>query len=138
MDMLRRAIPAARVKTFVPPYDRVSPVALETLRAQGFHICTQSRNLAPMSGWTQLKGFAAGSLGKGQTLYVCDDYLFTHKREPAENLRLARAALREHELLIVCNHYWMFDYPWRSQPNREFMAAWDAGWTTCWRRTTGL
>ena len=126
LDMLRRAMPAAQVKTFVPPYDRVSPGALEALKAQGFHICTQSRNLAPMRDWPQLNGFAAGSLGRGQALFVCDDYLFTHKREPADSLQLARAALHENALSIVCNHYWMFDYPWREEPNREFMAAWDA------------
>jgi len=124
VDLLRRAFPAAEVKTFVPPYDRISPVALEELIAAGFHISTRSHNLAPLTALPQLAGFAAGRINQRQMLFVCDDYLFTHQRDPAESLRLARAALADEDLSIVCNHYWMFYHPWRSQPKAADIAAW--------------
>ncbi len=125
-ETLRRAIPAARVTTFVPPYDRISPIALEALAAAGYHICTMSHNLAPLPAWPQIRGFAAQRIADGRALFVCDDYIFTHKRAPAESLKMARAALARNKLTIVCNHYWMFSHPWRAQPNPADMTAWNA------------
>ena len=126
IDRLRRAFPAAAIKTFIPPYDRISPVALEELIATGFHISTMSHNLAPLPPLPQIAGFAAGRINPRQMLFVCDDYLFTYQRDPAESLRLARVALAAKDMTIVCNHYWMFYHPWRPQPNEADIAAWNA------------
>lgn len=126
VGLLQRAFPAAEVRTFIPPYDRISPVALEELRAAGFHISTMSHNLAPLPALPQIAGFDAGRINRRQMLYVCDDYLFSYQRDPAESLRLARAALATDDLTIVCNHYWMFYHPWRSQPNVADIAAWQS------------
>ena len=124
--LLERAFPAADIKTFIAPYDRLSPVALEELIARGFHISTMSPNLAPLPELPQVTGFGAGTIGTGQMLYVCDDYLFSYKRDPAESLRLARWALAENDLTIISNHYWMFFHPWRTQPNPADFGAWNA------------
>ena len=124
VDLLRRAFPAADIKTFIPPYDRISPVALEELIAAGFHISTMSHNLAALPALPQIAGFDAGRINQRQMLYVCDDYLFTYQRDPTESLRLARGSLATKDLTIVCNHYWMFYHPWRSQPNAADIAAW--------------
>ena len=124
VDLLRRAFPAADIKTFIPPYDRISPVALEELIAAGFHISTMSHNLSALPALPQIAGFDAGRINQRQMLYVCDDYLFTYQRDPAESLRLARGSLATKDLTIVCNHYWMFYHPWRSQPNAADIAAW--------------
>ncbi len=126
MAMLERVFPAASVRTFIPPYDRISPVALEELVARGFLISTQSLNLAPAPQLPPIAGFAAGPIRAGQTLFVCDDYLFSHKRAPTESLRLARRALARNDLTIVSNHYWTFFHPWRAQPNRPDYTAWNA------------
>ena len=126
LALLERAFPAARVKTFIAPYDRLSPVALEQLIAGGFHISTMSLNLAPLSDLPQIVGFAAGEIRRGQMLYICDDYLFSYKRAPAESLKLARSALAGNALTIISNHYWMFFHPWRDEPNPADMAAWNA------------
>ncbi len=126
MALLERAFPAASIRTFVPPYDRISPVALEELIARGFHISTRSLNLAPVPQLPQISGFAAEEIKPGQKLFVCDDYLFSHKRDPAESLARARAALEKNDLIIISNHYWMFFHPWRSQPNPADFAAWQA------------
>ncbi len=126
LALLERAFPAATIKTFIAPYDRLSPVALEQLIAGGFHICTMSLNLAPLPQLPRIQGYAAGTMKKGQMLYVCDDYLFTYKRKPAESLSLARAALAGNRLTIISNHYWMFFHPWRDEPNPRDFAAWNA------------
>ena len=76
-----------------------------------------SLNLAPLPALPQIADFSAAPINEGQMLYICDDYLFSHKRDPAESLLLARAALAQNELTIICNHYWMFFHPWRAQPN---------------------
>ena len=124
VDQLQRAFPAADIKTFVPPYDRISPVALEELMAAGFHISTMSHNLAPLPALPQIAGFAAGRVNQRQMLFVCDDYLFTYQRAPAESLRRAAASLTTGQMTIVCNHYWMFYHPWRPEPNAADLAAW--------------
>ncbi len=124
VDLLRRAFPAAEITTFVPPYDRISPIALEELIAAGFHISTRSHNLAPLPALPQIAGFDAGRINQQQMLFVCDDYLFTYQRDPAESLRLARESLANDDLTIVCNHYWMFTHPWRPQPNAADITAW--------------
>lgn len=126
MAMLERAFPATSVRTFIPPYDRISPAALTELSSRGFHICTKSLNLAPAPQLPQISGFAAGEIRAGQNLFVCDDYLFTHKRDPAESLQLARAAIKEKALTIISNHYWTFFHPWRAQPNQLEYVAWNA------------
>ena len=126
MAILGRAFPNATIDTFIPPYDRISPHALEELIARGFHINTMSLNLAPLPQLPDIAGFGAARINRRQALYVCDDYLFTHKRGPAESLPLARNALARNALTIICNHYWMFFHPWRPQPNAPDYAAWNA------------
>ena len=126
MAILERAFPAAKIKTFIAPYNRLSPVALTELIARGFHICTQSLNLAPLPDLPPLAGFGVGAIDERQMLYVCDDYLFNYQRDPAESLRLAIAALAQNDLTIISNHYWMFYHPWRPEPNRPDIAAWNS------------
>ena len=126
LAMLQEAIPAAAVNTFVPPYDRISPQALEALIDGGFHISTRSHNLAPLPQLPKVASPGAAAIGHGQALFVCDDYLFTHTRAPAESLRRARRMLMDQRLIIVSSHYWMFYHPWRGQPGAEMMAAWSA------------
>ena len=77
MALLERAFPAASIRTFIPPYDRISPVALEELVARGFNISTRSLNLAPVPQLPQISGFASGEIRAGQKLFVCDDYFFS-------------------------------------------------------------
>ena len=125
-SILQGAFPAASIRTFIAPYDRLSPVALEELIEGGFQISTMSLNLAPLPQLPQIAGFGAGAIKEGQMLYVCDDYLFSYQRDPAESLRKARMALRENELAILCNHYWMFFHPWRARANKPDMVAWQA------------
>ena len=126
MSILKRAIPAASIRTFIAPYDRMSPVALEELVAWGFHICTMSLNLAPAPMLPQIAGSGAAAINAKQMLYVCDEYSFTHTRPAEESLALARVALAENALTILGNHYWMFFHPWRAQPNASNYAAWNA------------
>ena len=73
-----------------------------------------------------LTGFGVGAIDERQMLYVCDDYLFNYQRYPAESLRVARAALAQNDLTIISNHYWMFYHPWRPEPNRPDIAAWNS------------
>jgi len=125
LALLQRALPAATIQTFVAPYDRLSPAACAELIERGFHISTQSLNLAPLPALPQISGFGAAPIARRQMLFVCDDYLFSYKRPPAESLRLARAALARNDLTIICNHYWMFYHPWRPRPNPADFAAWN-------------
>jgi len=126
LTILKRAFPAATIQTFIAPYDRLSPIALSELIQAGFHISTQSVNLAAMPSLPQLAGHQAAAINPRQTLYICDEYLFSHRANPAESLQRARTALAHNELTIVCNHYWMFFHPWRATPNPEAIAHWNS------------
>ena len=126
LAIVNDAIPSAPVKTFIAPYDRLSPAAMRRLIELGFHIATQSWNLAPLPELPQIAGHAAARLNAGQSLFVCDDYVFTHRSDPAQSLARARQLLSENELTIISNHYWMFFHPWREQANAADMAAWNA------------
>ena len=126
LALLKQAFPAADVRTFIAPYDRLSPAAIEELIAAGFHISTRSLNLAPVPALPQIAGHGAAAITTGQTLFVCDDYIFNHKRDPAQSLSIARATLAAHDLSIICNHYWMFYHPWRDHPNPAAYAAWQS------------
>ena len=125
MSILQRAFPSASIGTFIAPYDRMSPIALEELIARGFHICTMSLNLAPAPALPQISGHAAAAINERQRLYVCDEYLFTHQRAAEESLLRARSALKENALTIISNHYWMFYHPWRDSPDAGRLSAWN-------------
>ena len=127
LQILDDAIPAASINTFIAPYDRLSPTAMRELIARGFHIATQSwKNLAPLPELPQIAGHAAAKIAAGQSLFVCDDYLFTHRIDPAQSLARARQLLSRNDLTIISNHFWMFFHLWREEPNAADIAAWNA------------
>lgn len=126
LALLNEAFPAAKIRTFIAPYDRLSPAAIEELIAAGFHISTRSLNLAALPALPQIAGHGAAAITARRALFVCDDYQFTHRRDPAQSLLMARAALEENDLAIICNHYWMFYHRWRGRPNAPVYAAWNS------------
>ena len=126
LAILKQAFPAAPIRTFIAPYDRLSPTAIDELIRGGFHIVAQSDNLAPLPSLPQLRGHQAAAIRPGQMLYVCDEYLFSHKVKPSKSLRRARKAIAGNDLTIVSNHYWMFFHPWRPTPNAEDFACWNS------------
>ena len=125
LAVLKQAFPAAEVRTFIAPYDRMSPIAIDELITRDLHISTQSLNLAALPALPQIVGHGAAPIQGGQMLFVCDEYIFTYKHDPDQSLRMARAALAGNELTIFCNHYWMFYHPWRAHPNARDYAAWN-------------
>lgn len=62
LDILHQAFPDIPIKTFIAPYDRLSPTAVKEIIAQGFTISTQSTNLPPMPELPQLRGHQHASL----------------------------------------------------------------------------
>ena len=126
LAILNQAFPAASIQTFVAPYDRLSPTAISELIQGGFHISTQSVNLAAVPGLPQLTGHQAAAINQAQMLYVCDEYLFSYQVDPSESLRRARTATANYDLTMVSSHYWMFFYPWRSSPNAADITCWNS------------
>ena len=81
---------------FIPPYDalvRQSRSRLEALVKRGFHICTQSWNTSSAAKAPAFagscSGSAAGEIGRGQLLFVCDDYAFTHPARCRDRIAVA-------------------------------------------------
>ena len=126
MAILKDAIPSATVRSFIAPYDRLSPVALKELIERGFHIVTQSWNLSPRPDLPQIAGHASARIAGDQTLFICDEYLFTHKTDPSVSLRRARQLLSSQRLTIISNHHWMFTWPAPGKPCAAARAAWHA------------
>ena len=122
--ILEEAFPDADIKTFIAPYDRVSPVALEMILEAGFDVCTNSENLKAIPALAHIDAYQRHLIDGGRVLYTCDEYLFTHREDPADCLAHARSRLQSENLLITANHYWTFFYDWDGA-NRDLQAAWD-------------
>ena len=111
MALLERAIPAGLIQTFIPPYDRISPVALEELVARGFNISTKSLNLAPVPQLPQISGFAAARNPGGAERFSSVMTTSSHTSAIRRNHCAWRGtALARNDLTIVGSHYWTF-YP---------------------------
>jgi len=126
MLTLNQAFPNADIKTFIAPYDRISPVAIkEVLQERMMNLSTMSTNLVSMPEFQQIKGHGYTKLGESQWLYICDEYFYSHRDDPQESLQQIRASLAEHELTTIVNHYWMFYYDWKDNPNEDIMTSWN-------------
>lgn len=110
--ILEKSFPDAQIKTFIGPYDKISKTGIEILLEMGFNICTNSGNFAPFEHLSHLNGYQAHALSEAQSLFTCDEYLFTDKAPPDECLATARRRLQTANPLIVANHYWNFYYDW--------------------------
>lgn len=125
LSILRDALPAADIRTFIAPYDVMSPEAIRAVLSAGLSLCTASKNLAALSDVPHLPPYAGVRLPSGAQLFTCDEYLF-HHRDSAENcLAEARERLRNAELFIISNHYWSFFYDWQgAETQSALLSAW--------------
>lgn len=120
---LRRAMPLARIKSFVAPYDRISPTAFELVTERGFHVATNTATLANTQ-YAHLTANHMCVMENGKHLYAGDEYFFSHHSTPSSCEALAMQRLEENDLLIVTNHYWTFFYDWDGEWH-DMLAAWD-------------
>jgi hypothetical protein len=126
MEILETAFPNIPIRTFISPYDRISPLALTEILERGLNICNHSTNLPPLPHLPQITGHNMAQLKPQQRLYTCDEYLFTHQIDPIESLQNARDRLADNELVIIANHYWMFYHDWQDRANPDIMDSWYA------------
>jgi len=122
-NLLQNALPDATLQTFVAPYDRISSEAIEGLRQARLNLCTFSQNLLNLDEFASATGYQRYTLPDGRVFFTCDEYLYTHRHDPAESLATARYRLQQHDLLVVANHYWSFFYDW-DEPNRAMLDSW--------------
>jgi hypothetical protein len=112
MDMLSIAFPDFEVRTFIPPFDALSKIALKILVYNNYNICTMSNNF-PLSSSVNPYDY------KGSFLFKCDNYFFnpSFTNDSAEDCyRFAYEILNkyigEDSLLVIGNHYWEFYHDW--------------------------
>jgi len=117
--ILQEAFPDAPIRAFIAPYDHLSPTALNLVFEHGLNLCTASENLTGMP----VDPYRAYCWDDDHKLFVCDEYLFTHRDDPEACLSNARLRLQTAETLIVANHYWCFFYDWEG-PKDDLLAAW--------------
>lgn len=125
LEILHQAFPNIPIKTFVAPYDRLSPIAINEILAHGLSISTQSTNLPPLPHLPQINGHQHTHLNATQSLFVCDDYFFTHRDDPHESLMRASKHLALYKLAIITNHYWMFFHDWQMEPDPAMLHHWN-------------
>ncbi len=125
LTILREAFPKAAIRTFIAPYDVISPEAIRVVLESGLSLCTASANLPESPDLPNLPTYHGIQLANGARLFTCDEYLF-HHRDTAENcLANARARLQSTEMLIIGNHYWSFFHDWRGAAVRsDLLKAW--------------
>lgn len=122
---LHEAFPSADIRTFIAPYDVMSPQAIQVVLEAGLSLCTASRNLDGLPDLPALPPYAAARLPSGTRLFTCDEYLF-HHRDSAENcLANARERLHSAETFILSNHYWSFFHDWQdAHTHSGLLEAW--------------
>jgi peptidoglycan/xylan/chitin deacetylase (PgdA/CDA1 family) len=119
---LEKAFPDVEIKTFIPPYNKLSPTALNLLIDYGFHICADTDSLKNTE-YAFMTNFSRYDLANEQKLFTCDEAFFNQFASPEACLELAKQRLEEHDFLIISSHYWTFYYDWAG--NWEAMqAAW--------------
>ncbi|MDW8297755.1 MAG: DUF2334 domain-containing protein [Anaerolineae bacterium] len=127
LTLLHEAFPAAEVRTFIAPYDVMSPEAIRVVLDAGLGLCTASANLTALPDVPHLPPYAAASLSNGIRLFTCDEYLFHHRESAEQCLANARRRLQSADVFIISNHYWSFFYDWQSaDTHSELLKAWHA------------
>jgi hypothetical protein len=121
---LRQALPDASITTFIAPYDELSEIAIETVIAHGYNLCSKPTNFASFPAYSHLGPYQTHSLPNGRRIFTCDEFLFTHRRGPGESISDARQRMQTETLLVIANHYWTFFYDWNG-PNTQLLAEWD-------------
>jgi hypothetical protein len=125
LAMLRDAFPTAELRTFVAPYDVMSPEAIRVVLDAGLSLCTASKNLAELTDVPHLPPYAGIRLPSGAQLFTCDEYLFHHRDSAESCLANARERLQHAELLIISNHYWSFFHDWQgAETTSALLRAW--------------
>jgi len=122
--MLREALPDAPIQTFIAPYDELSAIAVETVLAHGYNLCSKSANFASFSAYSHLGPYQTHALPNGRRIFTCDEYIFTHRRKPGASISDARHRMQTETPLVIANHYWTFFYDWNG-PNTQLLAEWD-------------
>jgi|GEM_PF-1581365 len=126
MQTLNQAFPNAPIKTFIAPYDRISPVAIkEIIEERAMNLSTMSTNLMSIPDVQQIKGHGYTQLPNSQWIYVCDEYFYSHRDNPQESLERVRASISQNELTTIVNHYWMFYHDWQETPDNELLTSWN-------------
>lgn len=123
-QMLAQALPDVSITTFIAPYDKLSPTAFAAVMAAGYNLSTRPQSVpaewlddpAPM--------YAHVRHANGKHLFLCDEYLFNHRDDPATIRETALRYLAEKDFLIFANHYWTFFYDWDAPT--PLLDAWDA------------
>lgn len=123
LAILKTAFPAATIQTFIAPYDKMSPVAIELVLEMGLSFCTHSDNLAALPGQAGVRGYTRQLLPTGSRVYTCDEYLFDLTRPASDSLDNARQRLQTEPWVIAVNHYWTYFYDWTGV-NQPLMDAW--------------
>jgi hypothetical protein len=125
MCILHEAFPDAPIKTFIAPYDVISPVALRRVIECDMHICTNSSNLKAFPEFKQMGNYQQTSLQSGKRLYTCDEYLFTHRDDPQQSLQNAYDRLLHESPLTITNHHWTFFHDWQNKANDLMLDHWN-------------
>jgi peptidoglycan/xylan/chitin deacetylase (PgdA/CDA1 family) len=121
---LESAFPDAEIRTFIAPYDKLSPSAFNLLVDYGFHICTSSASLKG-TDYAFMDDYSRHDMPNEQKLFTACEFFFRHDASPEASLAFARQRLAEHNFLIISNHYWAFYYDWASI-SQPLLAAWNS------------
>ncbi|MBX3065963.1 MAG: DUF2334 domain-containing protein [Anaerolineae bacterium] len=121
--ILKEAFPDIPIRSFVAPYDRITPKAIQMVLDMGYDWCGSSHELHAIPGMEQIRGYEGWQLPSGRKLFTVDEYLWHWEIDAETCYQLAMNRLDE-ENLILCNHYWAFN-PTQKQPNQALVDRWN-------------
>lgn len=120
------------VKTFVAPFDAISPIGIDIVLKNGLNLCTHSSKLLEHRNISQyllarVDNWLTTFKYNQRTIYIADISLFDPIKHPEQSMNLALAALENiplDGLLIFVNHYWSFFDDW-GPPKRQWLRTWN-------------
>jgi hypothetical protein len=123
MALHKLAFPDIPIRSFIAPYDAISPMALQMVLDMGLDVCIAAYNLKAIPELAHVENYEGRQLPNGRKLFTVGEYFFDWKVDVEEGYQRALKAL-EHETFVLCNHYWMFNNDWNGQ-NEKMVGRWN-------------
>jgi hypothetical protein len=119
-----------QIKTFVAPFDAISPAGIDAVFANDLNLCAHSGRLKAHKDLLPIfknKTNVAIVGDTRRTIFIADESLFDPIKKPSESAMLAIKRIKETPedgLIVLTNHYWCFFDDW-GPPNKDWFNNWN-------------
>lgn len=139
LAILKKAIPEAKIETFIPPYDFISHSGIKSVLSLGLNLCTDEEMLTDFGSrrfqrlfhrFKKEKNLFCAIPCSKSVVFCTKIYLLDPLNSPEycmdHFIKFFNLALQDEkiDLIIFVNHYWSFYKDWK-EPNRKWFTVWN-------------